>query len=332
MRKLLLILENKNGKLIKGSKQALSFASYYTNRFGDEIEVVLYGKEIEDSVIDEIKPYGVEKIYIMEGSYLGEYNPEHIKGHLVNIIKKSNPNIVLGSNTNVGKDLFPKLAQSFDAEMGSDSINVEYRRDEFIFWKSVYGGKIVEKMKVPENGIYFGTIRVNTFSEFPKLADKEPVIEKSIIEEPGNLRYKVLGVENKVEKGKSLGEAEVLICGGRGFKNKFYFEKIYELADLLDGEVGSARAAIDAGWIEEETMVGQTGIRTKPRLYMGFGLSGAMQHLAGMDTARYIVAVNKDPDAMIFDVVDFGIIGDTTKIVPKIIRELKKMKKLESDG
>lgn len=329
MRKIFIVLENKDGKLVKGSKQTLSFASYYTNRFGHEVEVVVYGKVIEDTIIDEIKEYGVEKIYKLIGENITGYNPEQIKKSLAYIIKESNPNIVLGSNTNVGKDLFPRLAQMFDAEMGSDSINVEYRKDEFVFWKSIYGGKIVEKMKVPEDGLFFGTIRVNTFSEFPKLVIKEALVIEKVLEEPKELRYIVTGFEEKVEKGKSLGEAEVVICGGRGFKNKFYFEKIYEIAELLDGEVGSARAAIDAGWIEEETMVGQTGLRTKPRLYMAFGLSGAMQHLAGMDTAKYIVAVNKDPDAMIFDVVDFGIIGDTTKIVPKIIRELKKMKAKE---
>lgn len=330
MSDVLVFIEYRNDRVIRVCKQILGFLSTASDTKKFKIVAFIYGEKIGQNIYDELSELGASEVFSAIDENLDHYNPEIIMPFFINVIKQLNSQYILFSNTAIGKDLAPRLAQEFSTEMISDVTDISFKRKQLLFTRPIYGGKIFETIQ-PKNKV-FVTIRANFFEE-------NDMIQKNNINRENDmnlnyvtakrvkeLTYILTDAINKRDETKVLTESEIIVCGGGGMKSAKNFIMLEELADLLGASVGASRAAVDAGYISRSALIGQTGKRVKPKLYLSFGVSGAMQHTAGMSTSGYIVAVNKDPEALIFDFADFGIVGDLFKILPLLICELRKYK------
>jgi electron transfer flavoprotein alpha subunit len=240
------------------------------------------------------------------------------------IINDENPAGIIMGHTSIGKDLSPKLASKLETGLISDAVAIEKDDDQPVFIRPIYSGKAFEK-KIITNGITFVTIRPNNISALEKDESRSGDIETKNVD-IADIRTIVKDVVRKASKGVDLSEANVIIAGGRGVKSEDGFKPLYELAEVLGGAVGASRGACDAEYCDYALQIGQTGKVVTPDLYIAVGISGAIQHLAGMSNSKVIVAINKDPEANIFNIADYGIVGDLFEVIPLLIEEFKKVK------
>lgn len=327
MKNVLIFIEHRNDRVIRVCRQILSYfnlASTHTNEFN--IHAFIYGKKISHRVYDELSKLDVYQVFSAVEQDLNHYNPEMLSPYFSNVMHTLNPEYILFSNTAIGKDFAPRMAYKFSSEMISDVIDINIENNALRFSRPIYGGKIFEYTQ-PESRV-FVTIRSNSFEENNLLKKNNLQISFVHAKKMEELMYILKKRTPKTVSKQILTEAEVIVCGGGGMKTKENFEMLYELAELLGASVGASRAAVDAGCIARSALIGQTGKRVKPKLYLAFGVSGSMQHAAGMSTAGYVVAINKDPEALIFEYADFGIVGDLFKVLPLLISELRKYKEI----
>jgi electron transfer flavoprotein alpha subunit len=322
IKKILVIAEQANGQLKSVVEEMLSFSSNQARAKGFSVKAVLYGEKISEGMYQQIGHWGVHDIITANNEKLKVHNPQLACHILANIIREEAPQLVLFGNTAIGKDLAPRLAQDFTAPMVSDVISINFTSNGISFVRPIYGGKVFENIE-SNNKLTFVTVRPNTLGKH-SMSYQKPRITDLNFDLPDNLLYVVKKILEKSKVEKNLSEAEIIVSGGRGLKKVEDFLILEELAQVLDGAVGASRGAVDAGLRHHSAQVGQTGKTVSPKLYIACGISGAIQHLAGMSTSQVIVAINKDPDAPIFKIADYGIVGDLFEIVPLLTRELKK--------
>ncbi|KJS82161.1 MAG: hypothetical protein JM58_15660 [Peptococcaceae bacterium BICA1-8] len=327
MQNILIVVEEKDGSLRKVCEEMLSFCSQYSNKLGFKVTALTYGNCLNQELFNQIASFGVGNILVIEDHQFARYNPELLINILKNIINEYNPNLILFGNTAVGKDLAPRLAQALKVQMFSDVTKIEFANDSIKFTRPIYGGKAIETDELNlENKLVLATVRPNNLPKYENNPAK-PGIKKLNDKVIDNLTYTVKEVIEKLKLTKSINEAEIIVSGGRGLKNAENFAILEDLANTLGAAVGASRAAVDAGWKSHSVQVGQTGKTVSPKLYIACGISGAIQHLAGMSTAKCIIAINKDPDAPILKVADFGIVGDLFDIVPLLTKAFKAVTK-----
>lgn len=271
----------------------------------------------------ELGHYGASKVYAVEHAALERYSTEAYAQAVEAAIRKSNATIVLMPATAMGKDLAPRLAARFKAGIASDVTHLEVNGGRVVITRPVFAGKAYQKLTIT-TPIQFITLRPNVFRAE---ADAQNASVETLAVDIKTPRAKVR--ELLVESGKKveLTEADAIVSGGRGLKAPENWHLITELADALGGAQGASRAVVDAGWRPHEEQVGQTGKTVSPKLYVACGVSGAIQHLAGMSSSKVIVAVNSDPEAPIFKVADYGIVGDVFDVLPAFTAAVKKLKK-----
>ncbi len=318
--KILAVLEQREGKLKKISFEVSKAASEIAEKLGGEVEAVVIGNEIEG--VENVGGYGISKVTVYKNAELDKYSSSAYKDILAEHINNSGNDIIFFGNTAMGKDLAPRVAVKVNAGIAMDCTALEIEGGEIIATRPVYAGKALIDVKLTSEKKIF-TLRPNVFNP-GEPSDAKAEIEVKEVANP-NLSERV--VELKKSEGKlDVAEASIIVSGGRGMKGPEHFHLVEELADLLGAAVGASRAVVDAGWRPHSEQVGQTGKTVSPNLYIALGISGAIQHLAGMRSSKYIVAVNKDPDAPIFQVADYGITGDVFEVVPAMIEEIKKLK------
>jgi electron transfer flavoprotein alpha subunit len=317
MTKVLVLAEAKNGKLRNVSFEVLTAAGRIAN--GGEIVACVFGSGAE-KYSEELAKYGAQKVYIVDNEQLNEYTPDGYKQALLNVIDEVQPEVVLTGHTSIGKDIFPRVAARLNVAVISDCIEVEVG-EGIVFTRPIYSGKAFEKKEVIE-GLVMATIRPNNIEAIKTQAASETI---KLLVEIKDLRTVVREVVKKASGKVDLSEAKVIISGGRGVKSAEGFKSLQELADVLGGAVGASRAACDAEYCDYSLQIGQTGKVVTPDLYIACGISGAIQHLAGMSSSKVIVAINKDPEANIFHVADYGIVGDLFEVVPLLTEEFKKV-------
>jgi electron transfer flavoprotein alpha subunit len=317
MTKVLVLAETKNGKLRNVSFEVLTVAG----RLGSDIEInaCVFGSGAE-TYSEELAKYGSQKVYIVENEELNEYTPDGYKQALLKVIEEVQPDVILTGHTSIGKDIFPRVAARLNVSLISDCTEVE-TGDNIVFTRPIYSGKAFQKKKVTD-GLVMATIRPNNVE-----AVENPITSESIklLVTIKDLRTIVKEVVKKASGKVDLAEAKVIISGGRGVKSTEGFKPLQELADVLGGAVGASRAACDANYCDYSLQIGQTGKVVTPDLYIACGISGAMQHIAGMSSSKVIVAINKDPEANIFHIADYGIVGDLFEVVPLLTEEFKKV-------
>jgi len=320
-KKVLVLGEVREGSLRNVSFEAIAAAK--TVAGGGEVVGVLLTDTV-DSLGEELLKYGADRVVTVEHPHLKQYTPDGYGQALMAVIDQENPEAIVFGHTALGKDLSPKIASKLQAGLISDVTAIEGEGDDAVFVRPIYSGKAFEKVKVKE-GVLFFTIRPNNIQPLEK-DDSRSGDVSSLSVEITNLRTIIKEVVRKSTEGVDLSEAKVIVAGGRGVKSADGFAPLKELADFLGGAVGASRGACDADYCDYSLQIGQTGKVVTPDLYIAAGISGAIQHLAGMSNSKVIVAINKDPEANIFKVADYGIVGDLFEVIPMLTEEFKKLK------
>lgn len=318
--KILVYIEQRNGQIKKGSYEAVRIAADIAAGLSYQVEAVAIGNEIEN--LESIGNYGVLNVKHFKNTELINYSSSAYSKIFFDYAKETEASILLFSNTSLGKDLAPRLAAKLDAGIAMDCTALNVENNEIIVTRPIYAGKILLDVKLT-SAIKVFTLRPNVFNP-DNTGNTGSEVSVVNIENP-DLTTKVVDVK-KSEGKLDVSEADIIVSGGRGMKGPEHFNMVEELAQLLGAAPGASRAVVDAGWRPHGEQVGQTGKTVSPTLYIALGISGAIQHLAGMRSSKYIVAINKDKDAPIFQIADYGIAGDIFEIVPVLIAEIKKLK------
>jgi electron transfer flavoprotein alpha subunit len=319
----LVVTEIRDGALKKISLEMLGEGRNIAEQLGGEVQAVALGHGVAD-VATSLAHYGAQKIFVADDPSLENYTAEGYANVLANLVKQTQPAMVLLGATIAGKDLAPRLAARLAVGLASDCTGFTVQDGEMLMTRPIYAGKAISTVKEADRP-YMATIRPNIFAA-PEADTSRAAEVENIPADAGEIRAKVLEMIMEAGERVELTEADIVVSGGRGLKAPENFALIEELAHVLGAAVGASRATVDAGWKDHSYQVGQTGKVVTPTLYIACGISGAIQHLAGMKTSKCIVAVNKDPEAPIFKVADYGIVGDLFKVVPVLTEEFKKMK------
>ncbi|MFD4819734.1 electron transfer flavoprotein subunit alpha/FixB family protein [Peribacillus butanolivorans] len=319
-RKVLVLGEIRDGALRNVSFEAIAAAKTVSE--GGEVVGVLLNDSPSD-LAQEMIAYGADRVVLVENDKLKSYTSDGFGQAFLQVIDAEKPEGILIGHTAFGKDLSPKIAAKIESGLISDAIAVEITGDQVVFTRPIYSGKAFEK-KIITDGIIFATIRPNNIAALEK--NETPSGEVSSLKaEIKDLRTVIKEIVQKTTEGVDLSEAKVIVSGGRGVKSEEGFSPLQELANVLGGAVGASRGACDADYCDYSLQIGQTGKVVTPDLYIACGISGAIQHLAGMSNSKVIVAINKDPEANIFQVADYGIVGDLFEVVPLLTEEFKKV-------
>jgi electron transfer flavoprotein alpha subunit len=315
----LVIAEQMEGVFRKVTFEALSEGRRIADQLGCELNALVLGDNIEN-ISKELEQFGADRIIVAENSALSEYLPDAYGNVIADVINKETPDVVILGASTQGKDIAGRLSARMNAPLAMDCVAIRYEDNTLMATRYMYGGKILADV-VLNGEPKILAIRPNSMAIAN--ADGTGSIEKFEV----NIgETKVKFIEKHLETGKvELTEADTVVAGGRGMGGPD-FAVIEELAQELEGAVGASRSAVDEGWRSSSDQVGQTGKVVSPNLYIACGISGAIQHLAGMSSSNIIVAINKDPEAPIFSKADYGIEGDLFEIIPLITEEVRKLK------
>jgi electron transfer flavoprotein alpha subunit len=320
--KILVIAEHRGGKFKKGSLECVAQAS----RLGGDVTALVIGGPAAKAAAASLGKQGAKRVLAASADWLENFNGDAYAKIAADVVKAEKPDAVLVAATLDGKDLAPRLAAHLDVGYAPDCTKVELDGQKLKCVRPLYAGKAYATVKL-NTSPQLVSIRPNSYPLLDKeqgdvaASDVAPSIDASAI------KSKVVAVEAAKSDKVDLSEAEIIVSGGRGLKGPENFPILEEFAKEVGATVGASRAVVDAGWRPHHDQVGQTGKTVSPNLYFAIGISGAIQHLAGMSTSKVIVAVNKDADAPIFKIADYGIVGDLFEIVPKMTEEVRKLKK-----
>jgi electron transfer flavoprotein alpha subunit len=318
-KKVLVLGEVREGELRQVSFEAIAAAKQIAD--GGEVVGLLLGSEVA-SLADSMIQYGADRVLVAEHADLQSFTPDGYVQAVMHVLEAEKPDGFILGHTSIGKDISPRIAAKLKTGLISDAVSLESDGDQFVFTRPIYSGKAFEK-KTIKDGMLFATIRPNNIEALAK--DEPRTGETAAVQvKIKDLRTIVKDVVHKSTGGVDLSEAKVIVSGGRGMKSEDGFKILQELADALGGAVGASRGACDAGYSDYSLQIGQTGKVVTPDLYIACGISGAIQHVAGMSNSKVIVAINKDPDAPIFDIADYGIVGDLFEVLPMLTEEFKK--------
>jgi electron transfer flavoprotein alpha subunit len=275
---------------------------------------------------EELSKCGANKIYLIENNYFKEYNTELYASIFEEIIPQYKPNILLFPSTKLGGDLAPRIAATLKLGLVANCIELKIENNDLIFTRPAYGGNTLADIICVKNRPQLATIRPKIMEKLEKPLDKiAEIIEIPIAIKEDKIQTIVKDIiKTTTKETKSIDEADIIISGGRGVGSEENFRIIEELAEVMDAAVGASRAAVDAGWKPKSCQVGQSGTTVTPNIYVACGISGTTQHLVGMKSSKIIIAINKDPNAPIFDFANYGIVGDLKIIVPLLTEALKK--------
>ncbi len=318
-------VEQSNGNIRKVSLELLSQGRKLADEKGEELAAVIMGQNIS-ALAGEAAKYGADKVYVADDEKLASYSTGAYTSVFAKLIRENEPNLVLLGNTAVGKDLAPRVATRVGVDAAIDCVGIEADAANYVnLTRPIYAGKALIKVVSPEARPVMATVRPNTFPVAEPVSKEAAVVNVPVAVDPADLGAILKELISQATGRPELTEANIIVSGGRGMKGPEDFVILEELADCLGASVGASRAAVDAGWREHKYQVGQTGKTVSPVLYIACGISGAIQHLAGMGSSKVIVAINKDPEANIFQVADYGIVGDLFQVVPALTAECKKL-------
>ncbi len=313
------ITEQRDGELRKVSFEVVSEGRRVADGLGAELTAVVLGSGI-DGLAEELKKYGPDKILVADDAGLADYTTDAYSNVLADLIQAADPAVIIAGASAQGKDLAGRLAAKLDAGVAMDCVKVQLDNGNLTCTRPMFGGKINADVEI-EGDRQIVAIRPNVMDIAE--AAKDSAVEKPAVQ-LGEVKTTIVDKKMDTSDKVELTEADIIVSGGRGTGGDY--AGIEALADALGAAVGASRSAVDEGWRPHSDQVGQTGKTVSPTLYVACGISGAIQHLAGMSTSKYIVAINKDEEAPIFSKADFGIVGDLFEVIPAITEEVKKVK------
>ena len=321
--------EQKKGVIQSISFELLGEGKLLAKKLGVKLCAVILGSGIE-SKIEELSSRGADKIYIVDHPALKSYQDDPYTEVLVKLAEEYKPEIILCGATVIGRSLVSRVAVKIDAGLTADCTGLDIDEKERLLLQTrpAFGGNIMATIITPNHRPQMATVRHKVMKEAViHKAHKAEVIRKSYAEDVMRSRTTLLDIVEEIEETVNLAEADIIVSGGRGIGAPENFGIIKELAKVLNGAVGASRATVDADWIPYSHQVGQTGKTVCPKLYIACGISGQIQHLIGMQSSKIIVAINKDPDAPIFKIATYGIVGDVLQVVPALTKEFKRVLK-----
>jgi len=316
--------ETRDGKIRTSSLEALSEARRKASDLGVASAAVLVGHGLE-GLAAELSAYGAGKIICLDSPALASYSSQGYSRVLCDFVRDHSPAALFFAGSALGRDLAPRVAAGLGVGLASDCTRIEAKAGRLEFTRPIYAGKAFLSLALSSTP-QVATLRPNVFPVLEAGGALAEVITKKVDIPDGVIKGRVVEVLKEPATEIDVTEAEVIISGGRGLKGPENFALLRELAALIPrSAVGASRSAVDSGWIGHQHQVGQTGKTVSPNLYVAVGISGAIQHLAGISSSKFIVAVNKDPEAPIFKVADYGIVGDLFEVIPRIKDELRKI-------
>ena len=295
---------------------------------GGALVAVVIGNNVDESV-KAASAYGADKVIVVEGEEYQRYTTDAYATALVTLVEKYGPTSMMIGATPHGRDLGPRVSCRLQTGLTADctALDIDEESGNVAWTRPAFGGNLMATILCPDHRPQIGTVRPGVFKKADPTEGKAEIIREDIHVAPDQIRTKLLeSIKEAAGELVDLEGAEIIVSGGRGVGGPEGFAPVKELADALGGVVGTSRAAVDAGWIAHAHQVGQTGKTVGPKLYVACGISGAIQHVAGMSSSDCIVAINKDPDAPIFDIADYGIVGDLFEVLPILTAEVKKLK------
>jgi electron transfer flavoprotein alpha subunit len=324
MGNVLIVAQIFDGEVKKSTHSAVTFAAKVAGETGGSYSILALGDNLSGQQ-DALSRLGAEKVLLAEAEGLDHGMAEQWTPVIAEVVKGGGFQVVVSPASSIGKDVMPRLSCRLDAGMASDVMGVAVEDGKLTYTRPMYAGNVNGKVQI-DTDVEVVTIRQTEF-EAASPSDAVSPVEKVSVAPPSLAAERITfdGFEKTVSERPDLAEAHVVVSGGRGLKDKDNFRILEELADLLGGAVGATRAAVDAGFIHNDFQVGQTGKIVAPSLYIAVGLSGALQHVAGMKSSKTIVAINKDEEAEIFQIADYGIVGDLFKVVPELVEQIKKV-------
>ena len=349
---LYVIAEQRDGEIAKVTLELLGEATILAADLGEKVYAVLMGDQIKDKAQSLIEA-GADGVIVIEDPMLKEYVTEPYAKALTAMIKKYDPNIVLFGATSIGRDIAPRVAARVHTGLTADCTHLDINMNKYFeFLKATstadtdsiekklgmddvtlkmtrpaFGGNVMATIRCADYRPQMATVRPGVMKKIAPQAGKQGTVEEFKVDfTDADMNVTIKEVIKQTHKAVDITDAKVLVSGGRGIGSPDFYKELQKVADLLGGEISSSRANVDAGWIEKSRQVGQTGKTVRPELYMACGISGAIQHIAGMENSECVIAINKNDTAAIFDVSDLGIVGDVKVITPKLIDALTKYK------
>jgi electron transfer flavoprotein alpha subunit len=293
---------------------------------GGQLVAVIIGSNV-DAAVNAANAQGADKIIVVDGPEYAHYTTDAYQIALCALVDKYAPTSILIGATNNGRDLGPRVSSRLQTGLTADctSLDIDEESGNVAWTRPAFGGNLMATILCPDNRPQIGTVRPGVFKKSEPVEPKAEIIKEDIHVDAKDIRTQVLEIiKDMGDENVDLEGAEIIVSGGRGVGGPEGFDTIKLLADELGATVGASRAAVDAGWITHAHQVGQTGKTVGPKLYIACGISGAIQHLAGMSGSDCIVAINKDPEAPIFDVADYGVVGNLFEVIPVLVDEIKK--------
>ncbi len=323
----LVFAERRDGSLRRPTLEAVGTACRLARILGGRVDVLALGPGAS-ACAREVGSHGADRLFVAEEPHLELYAPEGYAATLAEAARESGAAAVLVPATILGKDVAARAAARLGVGCLSDVVEIEVGEDGVLRGKRpIYSGKAYAWLAIPKARPAFATLRPNVFPLPAAIAERSAdVIAIPAAVPADRLRVRTVRVEKAAEQELDVAEASMIVSGGRGLQDPSNFRIVRELASVLGAAVGASRAVVDAGWIPHAHQVGQTGKVVSPNLYIACGISGAIQHLAGMSSAKVIVAINKDREAPIFKVADYGIVGDLFEVIPRLTEEIRKLK------
>ncbi|MDU3335095.1 MAG: electron transfer flavoprotein subunit alpha/FixB family protein [Paraclostridium bifermentans] len=320
----MVFVEQRSGEIQNVSLELLGKGRELADKINNKLSAVLLGHNIK-KLSEELIEYGADEVVYVEDENLDVYLTSTYTKALTEVINKKNPDIVLVGATTIGRDLAPRVSATIETGLTADctSLEIDDENQGLLMTRPAFGGNIMATIICPNHRPQMSTVRPGVMKKLEKDITRTGNVEKidvKFLEDYKNVQ--VLKYVKENVKKVNIEDAKVLISAGRGIGCKENMDDLYELADLLGAEVSASRAVVDAGWIDKSRQVGQTGKTVRPDVYIACGISGAIQHLAGMEESEYIIAINNNSDAAIFEVADLSLVGDVNKVIKNLIQEL----------
>lgn len=317
--------EQRDGELQKVALELLGKGREIADKMKVDLTAVLLGSNI-DGIAKELTAYGADKVIYADSPLLKHYTTDGYTKVISELVNERKPEVVLIGASFIGRDLGPRLAAKLVTGLTADctGLDVDADTNNLMMTRPAFGGNLMATIVCGDHRPQMSTVRPGVFEKLPRGKEKAESVEKITPHiEKSDIKVDVQEVIKLAKDTVDIGEAKVIVSGGRGLGNKEGFEVLKQLADVLGGTIGGSRAAVDNGWIDKAYQVGQTGKTVRPTLYVAVGISGALQHLAGMQDSGYILAINKDENAAIMKVADLAVVGDYKKVIPELITQIK---------
>lgn len=319
--------EQREGQLQKVSLELLGEGRKIADKLGSKLTALLIGSKVQN-LVEDLSRHGADEVLVVDAPELEHYTTDGYTKAICELANAKKPNIIFIGATFIGRDLGPRVAARLETGLTADctSLDVDVESGDLLATRPAFGGNLMATIVCPDHRPQMATVRPGVFEKLP-LGENDATVENVEVKFNSNdIRTKIVEIIKEHKDIVDISEANVLVAGGRGIGSEENFKMLKELAEVMNGSIAASRAAVEKGWVDKDYQVGQTGKTVRPNIYVACGISGAIQHAAGMQDSDMIIAINKDVNAPIMKIADYAIVGDVNKVVPEFIAQLKAMK------